>query len=124
MPWLMFIDRNDKIQFLATPKALEIINSPEAENDEGVKKVMDFAMDIYNKLKKGEKGCSDGTSYSASSFPISAYVQWAKTPLDSDLILICDGIDAGWMGGGIIFKGEEQPLLDKALQTASPVFTN
>jgi hypothetical protein len=109
----------DKIHFLATAEAYELINSSDA--DQNIQYVLEKAFKLYENVRHGIKVGDDGTGLTSGHLPLSIYARWAKFSYEKDLILICKGGCAPLMMG-LIWKGRD--VLADALETAIPMITH
>lgn len=105
----------DRILFLATAEAYELINAP--ETDEGVKYVLEHAFNLYKNAKRGVKG----SGLTSGHLPLSIHTRWAEMAYDKDLILICNGACSSIMMG-LVWNGRD--VLADALDTALPVLSH
>ena len=111
----------DRILFLATTKAYELINFPEPS--EGVKFVLEEAFKLYENAKRGVK-THDGTGLDSAGLPLSIYARWAKLPNEEDLILILENKGLSFMLN-VTWKGWNGPdRLSEALETAIPILAH
>lgn len=104
----------NRILFLATPKAYDLINASETNAD--VKLVLEHAFNLYERARLGIKS---SILHSTRDFPLSVYTRWAEMPYDKHLILICDG---GFKA--FEFMLESNDVLAHTVETALPVLSH